>query len=150
MIIHNPYEITLDKVMGGSSSGNVNITSSLCTFFGSMYVKNGGFCMVLFSLDKPYKNNYICFKYKGDTNVYKLIVMCNDIMYQHDFNCSITTTHHHILLKDLIPTIRGIPVSAPRVNKKCISSIGIMISKLDENGKIIYKNDIDFNINFIL
>ena len=76
--------------------------------------------------------------------------MCNDIMYQHDFNCSITTTHHHISLKDLIPTIRGIPVSAPPVNKKYISSIGIMISKLDENGQILYKNDIDFNITFIL
>lgn len=148
MILNNPTHIIVDTIMGGSSHANASITT-YCNFYGTVYVHNGGFSMIIFSV-KEYEHDYICLKCKGDRNIYKLVVECNNIMYQCDFQCSPTLTHQHILLVDLIPTFRGIPVEAPPIDNQHISSIGIMISKLDDNGQIIYTNDIHFNINFII
>jgi hypothetical protein len=128
------WEVVDDVVMGGRSSGNININQSGNAVFHGMVSleNNGGFSMVRYQFKQKDITNYssIAIRLEGDGKPYQFRVKSNKkhpYSYIHHFRTSGTWQTIEIPLMEMVPFYRGKKLDMPDYEAAVLEEIAFLI-----------------------
>jgi hypothetical protein len=130
------WKITNDGVMGGLSTGHIQIESQVPIFYGRISIENfGGFTSVFKKISKlPEAIENVVIRIKGDGNRYQLRfrseVMGYDLAYKVEFLTQVNQLETHMFaLADLTASVRGrVIANAPLLKANTISQVGFLMT----------------------
>ena len=133
------WKVVDDVVMGGKSSGNLEINDDgHAVFYGHISLENnGGFSSVRYQPEKIALNNAssIQIRLKGDAKKYQLRIKANAsdyYSYVRSFSTSGDWETIEVDLKDMYPSFRGRKLDQPNFSSDHIEEIGILIGNKKE------------------
>lgn len=148
----NDWYVTNDGVMGGLSSGSVNLKDKVVVFSGNISIdNNGGFTSTFKKITMlPGNTKLINICVMGDGHVYQLRVksqvMGYEITYKIDFFTRENTIENYTFsLADLTASFRGRRIdNAPLLKASSISHVGFLISAKQPISFSLSVHNIDF------
>ena len=138
------WTVVDDSVMGGRSSGHLDISESgLAVFHGEVSLENnGGFTSTRYRFQEKNVSDYqkICIRIKGDGKTYKFRIK-EQLNHRYSFVYIFPTSGQwetvEIPFKNLMPWYRGTKLDAPEFPGKRLSEVAFLIAnKQAENFKL--------------
>ena len=144
----NRWEVVNDGVMGGKSSGNIELKDDTYGYFhGHVSLRNnGGFTSIRKPLNKTNIKGLKVAKLriKGDGKSYQFRVKSerkDRHVYKYEFETTGEWETISISLKEMTPTYRGYTPDLPNYQAETLAQIGLLIAnKKAENFSLLIEN----------